>query len=884
MAEELLASVIVPVFNKRKYLSSCIASLNCQTMSSVKFEAIFVDDGSDDDSLEMLHNAESVYSWIKVISQQNQGVVAARNTGIRNAKGKYLFFLDPDDSLSSNTLQEVCLFFESNYEEVDLVTYPITPYSKGKKGKQHYRYTILNHTGVYDLLDGDNALVCQTTMNICTKNRFEDNVMFRFHSTNGKIFHEDQIYITDIILPKMKIGFCESAEYRWNSNYDSVSSNLIKPLFLFENTLQLYEELFGRFKEAVPRYCQSLFVNDLGWKMRRNALMPIHLHGKAWEEGVNRLSALIDRVDDDMLLTHPNMHPYHALFFLEMKSGDPLVTIVGANSAAIVRGEEVVKVAQNIELMLLRTRYVDGTLKLMGFVKSPLFKYSEKEIRLTVRLERNSEVELQSIPISDSSWSRCGCQIITARFFDFRYSLALENKLQVSFQVSIGDTILPCFISTMPKTGFSKALHNVMLIDGWHVSFAKGATAIIVDQYLSRRQRFEYSKAQESSLKCRTVLARRMIAFMSERKRRSGNQIWLYTDSRGKTDNAWIQYCHDQCKDDGIYRFYVVNNVEPTIDDRSAKSSRSGLVEFGSRKHKMLFLLSDKILCSDISQKCYSPLGSRALSYYADYVNHELIYLQHGVLWAHLPWYYSYDRILCDYEVISTRFEEKNLIENYGFKRSDLIPCGMPRYDTVDLESEPENKILFCPSWRAYLIGELTSKGREPLEDAFLSSAFYNEIQSILNSEALLDVLNRYGYELHLKLHPLFSCYRQFFSFADEKIQFAPDDCDESVYSIIITDYSSYSFDFVYLKRALIYYIPDEDLFYGGINHYNQLDINLEDAFGPYVHTPDNVIKAVESIIKNDGKPADKYLDRMNGLFMYYDNSQAERLYNWLSK
>lgn len=882
MSEGLRASVIIPVYNKEHYLDECISSIANQTMSSKEFEAVFVDDGSSDGSLDMLKNAREKYPWIKIVSQDNQGVVSARNTGIRQAKGKYLFFLDPDDSFSSNTLEEVSSFFDSCYDEIDLVTYPITPYENGREKKRHYRYSILTHTGIYDLNDKRNALICQTTMNICTKNRFSENVMFRFHSTNGKIFHEDQIYITDILIPKMKIGFCQSPEYRWNSNTDSVSSNSIKSLFLFENTLQLYEELFGSFKGAVPRYCQSLFVNDLGWKMRRDALMPIHLHGKARDEGMRRLAALIDMVDDEMLLAHPNMHPYHALYFLEMKSGESLKTIGGIDSAAIVRGEEVVRVATKIEIMILKTRYAEGVLYLTGFIKSPLFKFAKQNIVLLAQIKNGIETESCNISLSDSSWSRCGCRSVTARFFDFSFPLVLKNKSNVSFTVSIGDTVLPCYFSTMPKSGFSKALHNIMMIDGWRIALVRGATVISTSKCVSKKQERSHRKTQESSLKNGVIIARRVLAYLQNKKKKDGNLIWLYTDSKGKTDNAWIQYCHDRSKMDGVKRYYVNNGNALSSDINSISNEQGSIVEFGSKKHKVLFILADKILCSDISQKCYSPLGSRARSYYADYINHELIYLQHGVLWAHLPWYYSKDRVLCDREVVSTRFEEMNLTENYGFRKEDLIPCGMPRYDAVDLEARPENKILVCPSWRAYLIGELTSEGREPMDEVFLSSEFYRNLQNLLSSEKLSKVLDRYSYELHLKLHPLFSCYQKFFSFNNERIRFAPSDSDESSYSIIITDYSSYSFDFAYLKRALIYYIPDEDLFYGGINHYNALDIELEDAFGPYVHTPEDVIREIEIIVKNGGVPDTEYLNRMESLFLHYDSSQSERLYNAL--
>lgn len=93
-------SIVIPVYNAGAFLDELINSL--LSLNYANFEVIFVNDGSDDNSYEKLSNIASEYKKFKVITQNNQGVAVARNVGIANACGDWLFFLDADDYLSPN--------------------------------------------------------------------------------------------------------------------------------------------------------------------------------------------------------------------------------------------------------------------------------------------------------------------------------------------------------------------------------------------------------------------------------------------------------------------------------------------------------------------------------------------------------------------------------------------------------------------------------------------------------------------------------------------------------------------------------------------------------------------------------------------------------------
>jgi len=108
-------SVIIPVFNTEKYLAEAIESVLSQTLKPT--EIIVVDDGSTDKSIEVARQFEPL---VRIISQVNKGAGAARNTGIQEASGDFLAFLDADDFWTENKL-ELQLSYLRNNPKTDMV-------------------------------------------------------------------------------------------------------------------------------------------------------------------------------------------------------------------------------------------------------------------------------------------------------------------------------------------------------------------------------------------------------------------------------------------------------------------------------------------------------------------------------------------------------------------------------------------------------------------------------------------------------------------------------------------------------------------------------------------------------------------------------------------
>lgn len=97
-------SVIIPVYNTGVYIEECVNSVFHQTQREI--EVIAINDGSTDDSLEILLNLQKIYPELIIISQENNGLGFTRNIGMERARGEYIYFLDSDDYILENTLEK----------------------------------------------------------------------------------------------------------------------------------------------------------------------------------------------------------------------------------------------------------------------------------------------------------------------------------------------------------------------------------------------------------------------------------------------------------------------------------------------------------------------------------------------------------------------------------------------------------------------------------------------------------------------------------------------------------------------------------------------------------------------------------------------------------
>lgn len=214
-------SIIVPVYNVEVFLEECLQSLVNQTLGMT--EIIIVNDGSTDDSCIIIEEYEKKYENIIVINQKNQGLAAARNSGIKVATGKYIAFIDSDDFIDLDMFEQMYLKAEKYNVEVvicDLLLYWDKDKTKIYNELNVDENKVYSSGEIYKLLLS-RKLNCQTVNKIYRRDIWIKN----------NIWFEDGRYYEDI-KPSFIIGdkyskfmFVNKPMYKYRMREGAITAN-----------------------------------------------------------------------------------------------------------------------------------------------------------------------------------------------------------------------------------------------------------------------------------------------------------------------------------------------------------------------------------------------------------------------------------------------------------------------------------------------------------------------------------------------------------------------------------------------------------------------------------------------------------------------------------
>lgn len=228
--ETTKVSIIIPIYNVEKYVKTALKSAREQTYENL--EIICVNDGSNDKSMEMAHEIGEHDERIKWLEyKENHGLSYVRNRGLEQATGEYVLFLDSDDYLVSDAIQQLLSIAENNSS--DVVLYKLeykyeNPKLEEKYPKVEYdfgEYANRTYTGL-ELLDiwgkrGWPAITSCTGLFSMSflKNR---NICF----AEG-IIHEDVLFINECIMASKKVSFCNRSLYVYVRREQSITTRQI---------------------------------------------------------------------------------------------------------------------------------------------------------------------------------------------------------------------------------------------------------------------------------------------------------------------------------------------------------------------------------------------------------------------------------------------------------------------------------------------------------------------------------------------------------------------------------------------------------------------------------------------------------------------------------
>lgn len=796
-------TLLTPLYNSASNIHKVISVAQ---KIKIPFELILINDGSTDDTAVLCRIYEKQYDFIRFIDKPHTGVSDTRNTGLRNAKGKYILFLDADDRLADDSADRLCEFFEECGDEVDLVTYPIETHYRGRILPTHFRYKTLTSSGIYDL--NHFPYIGQTTMNIIVRNRFENNVLFDTSMT----FSEDQKYCCQVLKAKMKMGFCAEAKYIYNRADTSSSGRISGACYIFEQSMRMFEELFGEYEDVVPAAFQGLYINDLAWKLRSNILYPYHYKGEQFRNAVDRINRLLLRVDNRVILDHPDIDFFHKYHWMKQKANNNIEPFFNKDSFGLNDPIGLILYHDNIEIVVTRIRTDGGKLIFRGFLKSVAFAFTEKPKLYAVINGVRQEQELY-----DSAHSYYICHTKTNLFYAFCFETDIDSFEELKFFMEYGGHEYRCTYYFMPKTPFSHELHRydapmgsiTLHFDLDSATFSK--SNIFPQQTLVDNNSLLPESIREF---------RRKAAELRYRQ-----NICIYYDCRGVgRDNGWYRFKRDRKKRDGVVRRYIYDGEQDIKKFLAFGIHEDELIPFGSEEHKLYCLACRKIVTAYIEDINILPFEAQELYLYSDFYDFEVEYIQHGILHASLPWKYTPEYILADKVAVSTDYEVKLFTEKYRFRPQDVIPKLMPRLARLNKYVIPHRRILFAPSWRQYLIGPDIDGKWQPMKELFVDSDYFKGICAFLRSDKLKAFLKEHRYTIDFKLHPIFEVYRDCFDVESERVRMVDSAEPIGQYDIFITDFSSFTFDFLYLGRKVFSFIPDEMQFRAGMNGYREVE------------------------------------------------------------
>lgn len=257
-------SIIIPVYNSEKYLKKCLLSLLNQD-TDIDYEIVCVNDGSNDGSLQILEKMKNEYGdKIVVYSQENGGISRARNQGIALAKGKYVGFVDNDDTVSPkyvNSIMKMALAYHA-----DLVQ---AGYQRVRTdGSIIYQYkvpetNVMTNDGTAEFLSNISGFIWTGVYRKSLFNKIRFNVGYWYEDMItkfilGRLAHK--VVVLNECLYNYTLHDCNSSDTLWKNSSVKSLDQLYLPIELFLLS-------YSRLHLPVDEQLRFLLVHELCWQL-----------------------------------------------------------------------------------------------------------------------------------------------------------------------------------------------------------------------------------------------------------------------------------------------------------------------------------------------------------------------------------------------------------------------------------------------------------------------------------------------------------------------------------------------------------------------------------------------------------------------------------------
>lgn len=238
-------SIIVPIYNKEKYIKNCIESIINQTYKDI--EIILINDGSTDNSRNIIEEYAIIDDRIKVINTENKGAGSARNKGLEVSTGDYISFIDADDIIVLDYIESMSNAITENNADMVECCFKRIKYSEEliNQNKKHEFYEISNIDKLM-LLYGENE---ESYVNsVIMPNKIFKKELFDTVKYPVDRLIDDEFITYKLISKSKKIMATDDVMYGYVQSESSVMRKDFKAKRVYD-TLDAYDEIYGYFKK-----------------------------------------------------------------------------------------------------------------------------------------------------------------------------------------------------------------------------------------------------------------------------------------------------------------------------------------------------------------------------------------------------------------------------------------------------------------------------------------------------------------------------------------------------------------------------------------------------------------------------------------------------------
>jgi len=357
-------------------------------------------------------------------------------------------------------------------------------------------------------------------------------------------------------------------------------------------------------------------------------------------------------------------------------------------------------------------------------------------------------------------------------------------------------------------------------------------------------------------------------------------RIWLVYEKFCKLaqDNAYyfFDYCMSLPEEQRKHIFYVIDKSQPDYQKLAPYDAQ--VLDFMSFKHILYTMVAKLYIASDSRTHLY-VWRSKPSIIRRRIAKHKIFFLQHGVTAlkqvAHL--FGKQGSSPMTYFLTTSANEQEIVVDNFGYRSNQAPVLGFSRWDVLeDKSSADAPSILLMPTWRPWL--------EEQSDEVFVASDYFKAYSSLIQSEALGQVLERYNAKLRFFIHPKLSSMLGNFEASSDRIELVPQGSEplnevmmES--NMAITDYSSICWDMLYMDKPVVFYQFDRDRYEEHIGSYVDLEHDLP---GESCLEETDLVKAIETVAARGFTLTDEQQAKADEWFAHKDRNNRQRTYNFI--